>query len=64
MTKKVRIENADTSNHKVRVTIQRKDADGNWADNESTNIDYPTMMTEQYIHSGARIIIEEVNDQH
>lgn len=60
MTKQVRIENADTSNWPVRVTIQHKDADGNWIDQPgATQIDRPTQMTEQYITSGRRLVIEE-----
>ena len=31
MTKTVRIENGDTSNHKVRVQSQIKNAQGEWA---------------------------------
>lgn len=62
MTKKVRIENADTSSHPVRVTAQRKNADGAWEDEPSgvVQIDHPTFMTEQYIHSGRRLIVEEL----
>lgn len=60
MTKSVRIENADTSTHPVRVTGQYKDAEGNWVDeSSSTQIDYPTSMATQTIHSGRRIVIEE-----
>lgn len=63
MTKKVRIENADTSSHPVRVTAQRKNADGVWVDDEAVyvvQIDQPTMQTEQFIHSGRRLVIEEL----
>lgn len=62
MTKKIRIENADTSNHKVLVKVQQKNAEGNWVDaaNLPVNLDMPTLMTEQYIHSTQRIVIEEV----
>ena len=60
MTKAVRIENADTSNHPVRVTVQVKNADGNWVEEPScAQIDMPTAMTTQYIHSGRRLVIEE-----
>lgn len=60
MTKTVRIENADTSDWPVRVTGQYKDAAGNWVDEaSSTQIDYPTALTAQSIHSGRRLIIEE-----
>ncbi len=60
MTKQVRIENADTSSHPVRVTGQYKDAAGNWIDEaSSTQIDFPTAMNTQFIHSGRRLVIEE-----
>lgn len=63
MTKKVRIENADTSSHPVRITGQRKNADGVWVDDETSpvvQIDYPTQQAEQFIHSGRRLVIEEL----
>ena len=60
MTKTVRIENADISNWPVRVTVQNKNAAGDWVDEPgSVQIDSPTQMTEQYLHSGRRLIIEE-----
>lgn len=60
MTKQVRIENADTSNWPVRVTVQHKDADGNWIDQPSpVQIDRPTQMTETYLTSHRRLVIEE-----
>lgn len=62
MTKKVRIENADTSTWKVRVFIERKDADGNWkrTDEEAPScIDFPTALHEGYIHSHQRLVVEE-----
>jgi hypothetical protein len=60
MTKTVRIENADTSSHPVRVTGQYKDADGNWVNEMSSmQIDFPTAMTTQTIHDGRRLVIEE-----
>ena len=59
MTKKIRIENADNSNHPVRVTVQDKDANGEWHTNSTVQLDFPTAMNEQYIHSTRRIVIEE-----
>lgn len=59
MTKKIRIENADTSNHHVRVTVEDKDAQGVWHTNHTVQLDFPTAMNEQYIHSTRRIVIEE-----
>lgn len=60
MTKQIRIENADTSNWPVRVTVQHKDAEGNWIDQPSpVQIDSPCRMTEQYLTSHRRLVIEE-----
>lgn len=59
MTKKIRIENADISNHPVRVTVEDKDANGEWHINHAVQLDTPTAMSEQYIHSSRRIVIEE-----
>lgn len=61
MTKQVRIENADTSSWPVRVTIQHKHPEtGEWVDQPgAVQIDYPTAMTQQYLTSHRRIVIEE-----
>lgn len=61
MTKKIRIENADISNHKVKVIVQRKDAEGQWADvpAEEADLSSPTQLAEKWVHSHQRIIIEE-----
>ena len=59
MTKKIRIENADGSNHPVRVTVQDKGAQGEWRTNHAVQLDFPTAMSEQFIHSTRRIVIEE-----
>lgn len=64
MTKSVRIENACTSNFKVRVLIQDKqfNADGTdeWKTVKTVTLDYPTaMMSNEYIHSSRRMIVEE-----
>lgn len=60
MTKQVRIENADTSNWPVRVTIQHKNEAGEWIDQPNpVQINHPTAMTEQYLTSTRRIVIEE-----
>ena len=63
MTKHVRIENADTSNHIVKVLVQDKvfDADGSkWETIRTILLDYPTAMTEQTIFGTRRLIIEEL----
>lgn len=60
MTKQVRIENADTSNWPVRVTVQHKNAEGEWVDQPgSVQINSPCQMTEQYLTSHRRLVIEE-----
>jgi hypothetical protein len=61
MTKTVRITNGDTSDYRVRVIAETLNADGVWVrENTQTNIDMPGMQTSQLIHSGRRLIIEEV----
>jgi hypothetical protein len=60
MTKTVQIENADNSNWPVRVTVQHRNAAGEWVDEPgSVQIDNPTQMTEQYLTSGRRLVVEE-----
>lgn len=59
MTKNVRIENADNSAYKVRVTIQTQDSNGEWQDGKVVYLDYPTFMTTEYIYDKQRLIIEE-----
>lgn len=60
MTKQIRIENADTSNWPVRVTVQHKNAEGEWIDQPgAVQIDRPTQMTETYLTSHRRLVIEE-----
>lgn len=63
MTKLVRIENADTSNHVVRVRTERLTVDGGaWADDPSMarTIERPTDMVEGYVRKRQRIVVEEV----
>ena len=65
MTKHIRIENADNSDHKVRVYIEDQTADGTWvrtgqADNLS--LDFPTAMVDATVWSNRRLVIEEVKD--
>lgn len=70
MTKKVRIENADTSNHKVVVQVVRKGtemADGLGGVNvapdevvEERTIHIPADMVEVYVHSGQYLVVREV----
>ena len=59
MTKHVRIENADTSTYKVKVYIEDL-VDGQWVRVPTPHdLDYPTALTSQYIHSTRRLVIEE-----
>ena len=62
MTKSVRIENADTSSYKVRVTAQEKNAEGVWVDvfNEKpTELNFPTAIVTVGIHVNKRYMVEE-----
>lgn len=71
MTKKVRIENADMSNHKVIVQVYDKSypvkqEDGSFTQAPDTLVkeiplDYPTSMTpdDLYIHSHRYLIVKE-----
>jgi hypothetical protein len=61
MTKLVRIENADNSNHKIRILEQLLDKDGNWVTTEKPlmTLDHPTDMASWSVWEGRRLIIEE-----
>lgn len=59
MTKHIRIENADTSDHKVRVIIEEKSPSGEWIRGDAIKLNLPTQMTTAMIHSTRRIVIEE-----
>ena len=60
MTKKVRIENADTSNHRVRVFVERLTESGEWVRTDApVELDFPTALHEGWIHAGQRLVIEE-----
>lgn len=66
MTKQIRIENADTSTWKIKVTTQEKKWDATlnklsdeWVDTEVNNLDYPTSMLTTYLTSTRRFIVEE-----
>ena len=62
MTKAVRIENADTSEHEVLVQTWDKGAEGTPDTLVSEQVlSYPTAMTDSntYIHSGRYIIVKE-----
>lgn len=60
MTKQIRIENVDTSDHKVRVFVETQSPDGSWVrGHEPIALDYPTAMHSGLIHSTQRLVIEE-----
>ncbi len=70
MTKKVRIENADTSNHKLVVQVWQKGAtmpDGMGGKNQAPDvmaneyaINGPTDMVDCYVHSHQYLVVREV----
>ena len=59
MTKQIRVENADMSEHKVRVYVEQQDARGAWVRVKTIKANYPTAMATEYIHSTQRLVIEE-----
>ena len=60
MTKTVRIENADTSDYRVKITVQDKGINGDWQDIQVVNLDYPTAQSNGlYLTSTRRFIVEE-----
>jgi hypothetical protein len=62
MTKHIRIENADRSDHKVRVYAETKQADGTWLranDTPEAALDYPTEMHTGVIWAQRRLVVEE-----
>ena len=60
MTKTVRIENADTSDHKVNVFVEEKNSDGEWVRKvDPIRLDHPTFMHSGMIHQTQRLVVEE-----
>lgn len=62
MTKAIRIENADTSAHKLRVYRENKNEAGEWVRGDAVppaTLDTPTQMLTDYVHSGQRLVVEE-----
>lgn len=66
MTKQIRIENADNSTWKIKVTTQEKRWDATlnklsdeWEDTETNRLDYPTNMLTSFLTTTRRFIIEE-----
>lgn len=60
MTKKVRIENADTSNYKVIVQTWRKGADGAPDTKvKEESLDHPTAMLDGWVWQNQYLVISE-----
>jgi hypothetical protein len=60
MTKSVRIENADTSDHKVNVFVEQKNAAGEWVrQGGPTSLNFPTQLHTGTIFREQRLVIEE-----
>lgn len=61
MTKNVRIENADTSDYKVRVRVQDRNAGGEWVDapGNPVELNHLTAMALLSIWDNRRLIVEE-----
>jgi hypothetical protein len=69
MTKYIRIENADTSSYKIKVTTQQKRYDfelekltDEWVDTKVDILSNPTQMLNPYLTSTQRFIIEEITE--
>ena len=61
MTKAIRVENADTSDHKVMVQVWEKPQDGSFAKMvEEYPLNHPTSMVEQTIWKDHYLVIKEV----
>lgn len=60
MTKRIRIENADASAHKVRVFVEDLQADGMWVRDEGIPFDKPFEMLSTDIHARRRVVVEEI----
>lgn len=65
MTKAVRVENADTSAHKLIVQVWDKGRDFGEGDIEPDvlvsehALDYPTAMAEVYVHASRYLVVKE-----
>ena len=61
MTKAIRVENADTSDHKVMVQVWEKGSDGGHAKMVSEHpLNHPTAMIEKTIWKNHFLVIKEV----
>ena len=61
MTKNIRIENADMSDHEVAVYTEDQQVDGSWVRNPvPVALDYPTSLHTACVHDRRRLVIEEM----
>lgn len=58
MTKRIRVENADNSNHKVSIIVQQI-RDGEWVETQRLDLSHPTQLAELHVWQGQRLVIEE-----
>lgn len=62
MSTRVKVGNLSTDwrdHHKLRVTTQEKDKDGNWKDSTFDVLDAQDVLEDLWAHSGRRFILEE-----
>lgn len=61
MTKQVRVENADNSDHKLVVQVWNKGAEGS-PDTMSNEheLNYPADMLTEYVHGSQYLVVKEV----
>lgn len=61
MTKRVRIENADTSDHRLAVEVWAADGDGKPVQIMRTiEMGGPTEQVEEYVHAGQVLVVKEI----
>lgn len=58
MTKMIRVENADTSEYKVKVHVEDL-VDGLWVRIKTLDCDFPTAMVSYGITNTRRLVVEE-----
>lgn len=59
MTKKIRVENADTSDHKVDIEVWEKRTEQPDALIKTVALDHPTSLSEEFVHSTRYLVIKE-----
>jgi hypothetical protein len=63
VTKNVRIENADTSDHKVRVYAEDRMPDGTWVRSTAQPhaLDFPSALLQAAVWRERRLVVEELD---